>query len=108
MIGCAVLLGRVERVLQLISPAAQAAEGSQRGTELGADGFFDHVVAAGSGGPQALLGEHCHACLPGSVICKDDTAVGCRLGKDARRIEAAARPLEPGVSVRLGTWTRSM
>jgi len=32
------LLGRVERVLQLIPPAAQAAEGSKHGTELG--GWF--------------------------------------------------------------------
>ena len=32
------LLGWVERVFQLISPAAQAAEGSQHGTGPGADG----------------------------------------------------------------------
>jgi hypothetical protein len=55
------LLGRVERVLQLIPPAAQAAEGSQHGTELGSDGFFDHVVAASGGGAQSLLGARHYA-----------------------------------------------
>jgi hypothetical protein len=51
--GCfrrAGLLGRVERVLQLIPSAAQAAEGPQGLAELGPDDFLDRVVAAGGGG----------------------------------------------------------
>ena len=43
----ACLLGRVERVIQLVVPAAQAAEGAQGRAELGSDDLLDRVVAAG-------------------------------------------------------------
>ena len=49
------LLGRVKRVLQFVPPAAQAAESPQARAELGSDNFFNHVVATGGGGAQALL-----------------------------------------------------
>ena len=54
--GCfcrAGLLGRVERVFELVPSAAQAAEGPQGRAELGPDDFLDDVVAAGGGGAQA-------------------------------------------------------
>ena len=79
--GCfpgAGLLGWVVRVLQLVPPAAQSAEGPQCRAELGPDDFLDRVVAAGGGGAQALLGQEGDAGLPCGIIGEDDAAIGCR------------------------------
>jgi hypothetical protein len=65
----------VERVLQLVAPAAQPAEGSQASAELGADRFFNGIMAAGGGWAQALLGEQGDASLPGGVVSEDDAAI---------------------------------
>jgi hypothetical protein len=95
------LLGRVERVIELVPSAAQAPEGSQGRAELGPDYFLEDVVTAGGGGAQALLSQEGDAGLPGRVVGEDDTAVRCRLGEDARRFESAPRPVEPRCAVSL-------
>src|ERR1700733_7704917 len=77
------LLGRVVRVFKFVASAAQPAEGSQAGAELGADGIVNGLVAAGRGGAQALLGEQGDASLPGGIVSEDDAAIGCRLHDQA-------------------------
>ena len=95
------LLGRVERVFQLVPSAAQAAESPQSRAELGSDDFLDHVMAAGGGGAQTLLCQEGDASLPCRVIGKDDAAVGCLICEGAGRLESAPRPVEPRRPVRL-------
>ena len=55
-LGSAGFLGGVERVLQLVAPATQPAEGSQASAELGSDRFFNGIMAAGGGWAQGPAG----------------------------------------------------
>src|SRR5215472_1846941 len=88
-------LAGVLRILQLVPPAAQPAEGTQPSAELGADRPVDGMMTARGGGPEALLGQQADACLPRCVVSQDDAAFRRCPRDHPRSLQRLPRPVQP-------------